>query len=98
MSFSSSFERPRFKLRSHRKRMANTRRMGSPIASVASTMVRSRESRDVRDSINGSLQAQDATDRVPLRGGRDKRGGLSAGRRGHPPLQNEDKVKIVVWR
>src|SRR5215469_7048743 len=46
MSFSSSFERPRFKLRSQRKRIAKTKRMGRPMARVARTMVISRGSGD----------------------------------------------------
>src|SRR5271170_5049992 len=73
MSFSSSFERPRIKLRSHRKRMDNTKRIGRPMASVASTMVKSRESSGVRDWFTGSLQMQDALGRIQQRNAGDKR-------------------------
>ena len=58
MSFSSSFERPRCKLRSHRKRMDNTTRIGRPMASVARTMLKSSESRGVRDWVNGASKCR----------------------------------------
>ena len=73
MSFSSSFERPRFKLRSHRKRIDNTTRIGRPMASVASTMLKSNESRGVSDWVNGNLQMQDSGGRIQQRGSGDKR-------------------------
>src|SRR5580700_1330802 len=73
MSFSSSFERPRFKLRSHRKRMDNTMRMGRPMARVPSTMLKSSESRGVRDGVNGGLQTQDSEGRIQQRDSGDKR-------------------------
>jgi hypothetical protein len=49
-------ERPRFRWRSHKKRMDKTRRMGRPMARVASTMLRNRESKDEKDGVNGSLR------------------------------------------
>src|SRR5713101_2361454 len=71
MSFSSSFERPRFKLRSHRKRMDNTTIIGRPMASVARTMVKNSESRAVRDCVIGSLQMQASGGRIQQRGSDD---------------------------
>src|ERR1700740_440618 len=58
ISFSSSFERPRFKLRSHRKRMDNTTRIGRPTASEASTMFKRSEARGVRDWANGASKCR----------------------------------------
>jgi hypothetical protein len=58
MSFSSSFERPRFKLRCHKKRMDNTTRIGRPLASVTSTMRKSSESTGVRDWVNGASKCR----------------------------------------
>src|SRR5207245_4221276 len=78
MSFSSSFERPRFKLRSHRKRMDNTTRIGRPMASVARTMLKNSESRAVKDWIIGSLQMQATARRIQQRGSDDKRIDLRA--------------------
>src|SRR4029077_5496201 len=49
MSFSSSFERPRFKLRSNKKRIDNTKTIGRPMASVARTTVMSSPSGDGRE-------------------------------------------------
>src|SRR5580692_5717661 len=49
MSFSSSLERPRFKLRSQRKRIDSTKTIGRPRARVARTTVTSSESRGVED-------------------------------------------------
>src|SRR6266403_3854836 len=77
MSFSSSFERPRFKLRSHRKRMNNTTRIGRPMASVARTMVKNSASRAVRDWVIGSLQMQASGGRIQQRGSDDKRIAIS---------------------
>jgi hypothetical protein len=51
MSFSSSFERPRFKLRSNKKRIDNTKTIGRPMARVASTTVTSSSSGDGREWI-----------------------------------------------
>jgi len=58
ISFSSSFERPTFKLRSHKKRMANTMTIGSPTASVASTMLKSSDSIGVNDCGNGASKCR----------------------------------------
>ena len=58
ISFSSSFERPRFKLRSHRKRMDNATRIGRPTASVASAMFKSSEPRGVSDWVNGASKCR----------------------------------------
>src|ERR1022692_3429912 len=62
ISFSSSFERPRFKLRSNRKRIDNTKTIGRPMASVASTTVTSSPSGDGREWImvppNAGLREQ----------------------------------------
>src|SRR5438309_6777943 len=73
MSFSSSLERPRFKLRSKRKRMDNTTIIGRPMASVARTMLKNSESRAVRDGVIGSLQIQASGGRIQQRGSDDKR-------------------------
>src|ERR1700742_1383655 len=73
MSFSSSFERPRFKLRSHRKRMDNTTRIGRPMASVTSMTAKSSESRGVKDWVNGDSKKQASRGRIQQRGGGDKR-------------------------
>ena len=58
MSFSSSFERPRFKLRSHKKRIASTITIGRPIAIVASTMLKSSDSIGVKDWVNGASKSR----------------------------------------
>src|ERR1700722_12420119 len=73
MSFSSSFERPRFKLRSHRKRMDNTTRIGRPMASVTSMTAKSSESRGVKDWVNGDSKKQASGGRIQQRGSGDKR-------------------------
>src|SRR5216683_2804260 len=73
MSFSISFDRPMFKLRSHRKRMDNTTRIGRPMASVARTMLKNSESRVVRDWVIGSLQIKASGGRIQQRGDDDKR-------------------------
>src|ERR1700751_4145147 len=72
MSFSSSFERPRFKLRSHRKRIDNTTIIGRPMASVARMMLKNSESRAVRDWVIGSLHMQASESRIQQRGSDDK--------------------------
>src|SRR4029077_14843985 len=58
MSFSSSFERPSFTLRSHRKRTDKTNRIGRPMASVPSTMRKSSESRGVRGCIDDASKCR----------------------------------------
>src|SRR5580700_1285648 len=94
MSFSSSFERPRFKLRSHRKRTDNTIRIGRPMARVPSTMLKSSESRGVRDWVNGRLQMQDSEGRIQQRGSGDKRIDLGISRQGVKSAESwQERVK-----
>src|ERR1700747_814513 len=98
MSFSSSFERPRFKLRSHRKRMDNTTIIGRPIAMVARTMLKNSESRALKDWVIGSLQMQASEGRIQQRAGDDKRSDLRVvgyGRRVGLPGAEEKAERAV---